>query len=575
MNRIAPWLRLLCLLLATAAFVDRASAAVFQDTFTNRETVVGSTGQIDGSNAGATKEVGEPNHAERTGGRSVWISWTAPTNGLVTFTTAGSSFDTLLGIYYLKSGTNSPLLRLQDIADGEDDGPLLTSSAQCGVKAGQTYEIAVDGYRGATGTISLAWNLITSDLLPPIILGKSSDQSTTNGSTLELMVNFQPSDSVELEWLFNNEDLHVHASNLVINGFSATNVGQYRLSFTANNVRLLSNPIEIQINSEGQITTLARNKPEDAVAAPLIGQTSTRPVPAGGRALMGGPVGVARGYNGTQIFSTTYASRDPGEPVPCGVTGGASYWFAYQPPTNGLVRINTDGSSYDTVLAIYTYNGTLTGYADLIPVACDNNGGTNGLSSKVQFVAEFGRTYLVDVDGVAGARGLARLNYELLTLGSSQLQPPAITAHPQSLATLVGRKATLSSVAQSPLPMRLQWYRNAVPLSQQTNPAITLNAPQLSDIGFYSMTASNADGVAVSNPALLAVTPIPTLSMSALGDQLRIPLPNLGGLGYAIEFSDNLSSSSWQAWTNPTINGLLVLTNNPSAPSLYFRLRIP
>lgn len=575
MNRIPEWLRLLCVLMAAVVFANRSSAAVFQDTFAYRETVVGYSGQIEGSNAGATKEVGEPKHADRTGGRSVWISWTAPTNGLVTFSTIGSSFDTLLGVYYLKSGTNQPLLRLQDIAEGEDDGPLLTSSAQCGVRAGQTYEIAVDGYRGATGTISLTWNLITSDQLPPIILGKSSDQSTTNGSTLELAVNFQPTDSVELEWLFNNEDMEVHTTNLVISGFSPANVGQYRLSFKANSVRLLSNPIEIQINSEGQITTLARNKPEDAVTAPLIGQTAARSGSSGGRATMDGPVGVARGYNGTQIFSTTYASRDPNEPIPCGVAGGASYWFAYQPPTNGLARINTDGSSYDTVVAVYTYNGTLTGYSDLIPVACDNNGGTNARSSKVQFVAEAGRTYLVDVDGVNGARGLARLNYELLTLGSSQLQPPAIIVHPQSHTTLVGRKATLSSVAQSPLPVRFQWYRNTVPMPKETNLTITLNSSQFSDIGFYSMTASNADGVAASNPALLAVTPIPTLTVSVQSNLLRVPLPDLGPLAYIVEFSDALGTNRWQAWTNPLANGFLVLTNNPSAPSLYFRLRIP
>jgi hypothetical protein len=49
-----------------------------------------------GSNVGATKEAGEPNHAGKTGGKSVWLDWTPPVGGIATFSTRGSSFDTLL-----------------------------------------------------------------------------------------------------------------------------------------------------------------------------------------------------------------------------------------------------------------------------------------------------------------------------------------------------------------------------------------------------------------------------------------------------------------------------------------------
>lgn len=45
--------------------------------------------------------------------------------------------------------------------------------------------------------------------------------------------------------------------------------------------------------------------------------------------------GVA-GYTGTQVFSTYYAGHDPGEPNHCGVIGGASFWFAYVAPEDGL-----------------------------------------------------------------------------------------------------------------------------------------------------------------------------------------------------------------------------------------------
>src|SRR6185436_7765706 len=73
--------------------------------------------------------------------------------------------------------------------------------------------------------------------------------------------------------------------------------------------------------------------------------------------------------------------------------------------------LNTDGSNFDTLLAAYT--GCCT-FATLTPVACDNNGGTNGLTSSVSFYAISNTVYYIAVDGVAGVTGTARLNYRLL-----------------------------------------------------------------------------------------------------------------------------------------------------------------
>ena len=69
-------------------------------TFSSRPGISGASGRVTGSNVGASKEFGEPNHAGNTGGASVnWWSWTAPATGTVTFDTQGSDFDTLLAVY--------------------------------------------------------------------------------------------------------------------------------------------------------------------------------------------------------------------------------------------------------------------------------------------------------------------------------------------------------------------------------------------------------------------------------------------------------------------------------------------
>ena len=61
--------------------------------------LTGTSATATGTNVGATKQAGEPNHAGNAGGASVWYKWTAPVTGTATVSTAGSNFDTLLGVY--------------------------------------------------------------------------------------------------------------------------------------------------------------------------------------------------------------------------------------------------------------------------------------------------------------------------------------------------------------------------------------------------------------------------------------------------------------------------------------------
>ena len=77
----------------------RSQAQPANDMFANRKVITGTNITAAGSNTGATRETGEPFHAGVSGGASVWWSWRAPTQGIVTISTAGSSFDTVLGVY--------------------------------------------------------------------------------------------------------------------------------------------------------------------------------------------------------------------------------------------------------------------------------------------------------------------------------------------------------------------------------------------------------------------------------------------------------------------------------------------
>jgi hypothetical protein len=172
--------------LAAWLIVSQATAAPANDSFANAIPLIGATVFTNGSNAGATKQAGEPDHAGDPGGKSVWWLWTAPFTGSVFIHTRGSSFDTLLGVY---TGTSVSGLTLVSANDQDPLDPLGsdTSLVKFNAVSETVYAIAVDGFAGASGTIVLT---IAPPPRPPnddfaqrIVL--AGDSIRTNGSTVD------------------------------------------------------------------------------------------------------------------------------------------------------------------------------------------------------------------------------------------------------------------------------------------------------------------------------------------------------------------------------------------------------
>lgn len=117
--------------------------------FADRISLSSGSTSTTGSNTGADKEAGEPNHTS-SGGASVWWSWTATSSARVTITTFGSNYDTMLGVY-----TGNAVNALSTVRSNDDAGGTLQSRVRFFPTPGVTYHIAVDGYNGANGNISL------------------------------------------------------------------------------------------------------------------------------------------------------------------------------------------------------------------------------------------------------------------------------------------------------------------------------------------------------------------------------------------------------------------------------------
>jgi hypothetical protein len=151
------------------------------DNFTNSAVLTGTSITATATNILATKEPGEPKHAGNSGGHSVWWNWTAPTNGAVTISTAGSTFNTLLAVYTGTSVSNLTQVAANDDNSSRGDG---TSQVKTTVTAGTQYQIAVDGKNGVTGVIQLSLSFVADTKAPSVSISSPKSGAKLTNSTV-------------------------------------------------------------------------------------------------------------------------------------------------------------------------------------------------------------------------------------------------------------------------------------------------------------------------------------------------------------------------------------------------------
>ena len=304
--RSYSWLTVICLTFSALVLNAQAPA---NDLFAKRVTLTGTNINVTGWNANATKEASEPNHAGNAGGKSVWWSWTAPTNGDLTIRTDGSTqsdgtpLDTLLGVY-----TGSTITNLSLVASNDDHGVLPTSRVRFKAIKGTNYQIAVDGFNhgttAASGDITLNLVFLSEPIVRP------------------------PNDNF------------------------------------ANRIML---------------------------------------------------TGATTATNGSNVLAT----REVGEPLHARELGDTSVWWSWIAPSATNVTISTFGSSFDTLLAVYT--GSSVTNLTLVADSDDIDPADGILTSTVSFDATAGQTYQIAVDGFDGASGQVALR-----IGPSR--PPVLSA---------------------------------------------------------------------------------------------------------------------------------------------------
>ena len=343
-------------------------------------------GSIQGNNSNASIETGEPNHAKKDGNKSLWWKWTAPANGDMTIETCGSNFDTVLGIY-----TGTIVSALSEVGSN-DDGCGLQSSVTFTARAGITYYIAVDGFNGAAGDITLSWNFtLDSTPSPSISILPATDITFSGASTGP----FSPVNTT----------------------YSVTNVG------TGNQAVVINTPPWLSASTQGftltpgsttsitfSVNSLANGMPPGVYSGVIDFGSSARAVVLN---LTSGNVSnddfnnalYIPGGNRSIIWNNSQATKQAGEPDHNGNSGGKSVWWKIRAASNGNMTISTEGSTFDTVLSIYTGNDI----ANITNVASDDDSGT-GLTSQITIPTNAGWVYFIAVDGYNGNSGKLQLN---------------------------------------------------------------------------------------------------------------------------------------------------------------------
>ena len=402
------------------------------DAFVNAQALSGASGAVSSSSLSAGKEPGEPNHGGNLGGASVWYSWTAPVSGNVDVSTAGSNFDTLLGVY-----TGTAVNALSQVAGNDDVGPGKgPSEVVFAATAGTTYRIAVDGYSApgglaGQGDFVLAWS-VAAGAAPSnddfdsamTIVGTGGIVNKSNlGATKEpgepahasnaggASVWFRYVAPADGQWRFYTSG---STFNTLLAVYTGDSVDQLSLVAANDDVSATDRSSSVTITARAQTTYW--------IAVDGY-RTANGPAASGDYSflweLLGPDPALApnddfawawqlNGSYGPVTASNVLATKQAGEPDHAGNAGGASVWFKWTPPSSGPVYFDTPGSSFDTTLAVYTG----TALNDLHEVAANDNIAYNlwwptgqYRESYVSFYAQLGTIYYIAVDGHADPGG--------------------------------------------------------------------------------------------------------------------------------------------------------------------------
>ncbi|MGE3108595.1 MAG: hypothetical protein AB7G11_08435 [Phycisphaerales bacterium] len=360
----------------------------------------------------------------------IWFTYTACTSGSHTVNTCtGGSFDSVMAVY---TGACASLTQVacNDDAAGCGSGGL-SSSITWTATSGTTYRIRVGGYQGATGTGTLTLSGPSCGPSGPpndncasatTITGYGNTNFTTVGATTdgptEAICNFFGSNQVDNDVWYRWTSCVTGAITIdTCNSTYDTKIAVYPNTCpTGTGTALVCNDdscgtgglrSSVTLNATANTTYLIRvgafggNSGTGVLA--INGPACPPPGPFND--LCQNRAGVSLGMT---PYTTVGATTDGPNHASCPAQPLNDVWFNYPSQCNGTLVVDTcNGTNYDSVLAIYQYDGTCASINDSTLRACNDD--ACGLQSRVTIPVLNGQNFAIRIGGFNGATGTGNL----------------------------------------------------------------------------------------------------------------------------------------------------------------------
>ena len=168
-----------------------------------------------------------------------------------------------------------------------------------------------------------------------------------------------------------------------------------------------------------------------------------------------------------------------------------------------------------------------------------------------------------------------KLAFTLEFIIESSLAAPAITSGLAGVAVHVGEPVTLAVAATGTGPLKFQWLRNGIAVSETSTPDLTVPGVGVTEGGAYSVVVSGSGGQVSSAAVDVAVVP---LSMAAefTGGKVNLSFESIPGREYLIEANSVMSVDGWTEIDRIVAGGSATAINDADLSSghRFWRCRV-
>jgi len=353
------------------------------DNFANAVKIPPAGGTVSGSNEYATIEPAEPFHGDNPlVAASLWWTWSPTNHTPVLMDTAGSSFEPVLAVY-----TGAALEILSPVAASTNDVERgLKANVVFNALAGVTYRIAVAGFTDA-GVGMVRLRVVPGgqpDAVPPqVVVTEPLNEVVVTNGVIRVAGTAQDPDpdatGVRQVTVQLNEDPPQ----------PATGTTNWNLSITllpgTNIVRVVADDVAGNLSAPATVLVNYSAVPNDHFASALE----------------------LTEFSGTVTGTNSLATLEEGEQKHAGNEGGHSVWYWFRAPAAGLLQLTTQGSSFDTLLALYEGDAL----SSLVLVAANDDANEGNAYSELTGTLVRDRVYYIALDGFGGATGTLVLKY--------------------------------------------------------------------------------------------------------------------------------------------------------------------